>query len=134
VLGRAAPGLACTSCPNWEKADAMARESAVAIFLGTVSSAADESECQRPVCPRIYTFTVDRAWRGVHEPSVSLRSRGNFCDAVFQEGERYLVYTKARVGDHFPAQLCGTTFSVANPSGEPGPLGEPEYVAPSSPR
>lgn len=117
------PEAAACSCMQQSPEEAIA--AAEAIFEGTVTKTADNTGTK--FGGRAVSMTVDRAWRGVKAPTVSVATASNSaaCGYPFQEGETYLVYGyRSRAGD-IQVSLCSHTKPIADAKADLKLLGKP---------
>jgi hypothetical protein len=119
----AAPALACSCVPQTVE---QAKQDAVAIFEGRVTSivAAPDSDPDMPAL--LVTLEVTRSWQGLAEQAtVTLRTAESSasCGYGFRQGTSYLVYAAGA-----PARLevhhCGRTQPLSDASEDLAALGE----------
>lgn len=102
----ASPAHAC-SCAGGTAEELMSRADLV-VEAQVISLRVQERTGRDGPTTRVHGLHVHRAWRGTHEPTVSVRTASSpaSCGVDLQAGERYLVLAQ-RLGGEWRVNLCG---------------------------
>jgi hypothetical protein len=77
------------------------------------------------------TIAVDRSWRGIQAPSITVRSDIYMLGPVLKEGEGYLVFAyRTSSPNWLKASGCGMTTTLNDAGPWLKVLGKPQYTPP----
>ncbi|HEU0251536.1 MAG TPA: carboxypeptidase regulatory-like domain-containing protein, partial [Pyrinomonadaceae bacterium] len=110
LFGVLAPQVeACSCAPRSMPCESYGLASAV--FVGTVQSVRDAELSNTSWTPRVFRFSVDKAYLGVtgSEIEVSTGRGGGDCGYNFQVGQRYLVYAYLNRNNRLTTGICSRT-------------------------
>ncbi|HTU57528.1 MAG TPA: hypothetical protein VMF89_03825 [Polyangiales bacterium] len=118
----AAPAFACSCVPQTVE---QAKQDAVAIFEGRVTSIAPAPDSDPEMPQLLVTFEVARSWQGLtDQTSVTLRTAESSasCGYGFRQEASYLVYATGSAA-RLEGQLCSRTQPVSDASEDLAALG-----------
>jgi hypothetical protein len=123
LLLSSTPALACSCVPQ---SVAQAKQDAVAIFEGRVTTIVDDPESAADVVPeQSVTLSVVRSWRALeNQETVTLRTAksGATCGYMFELGQSYLVYAGGESGK-LDVHSCSRTRPMKEASEDLAALG-----------
>ncbi|NTU82106.1 MAG: hypothetical protein HGA45_22460 [Chloroflexales bacterium] len=122
------PTYACSCTPP--PPPLQARDSATAVFAGTVSGIAPADPGRASV---LVTFDVQQIWKGPEGAQLTIATAGSSasCGYEFAQGEQYLVYAVAQEGQ-IRTSLCSRTALFASAGEDLAALGTGTPVAPAA--
>lgn len=117
------PALACSCIAQTVE---QAKQDAIAIFEGRVTSIAPEAGSDPEMPQLLVTFDIARSWQGLRDQtSITLRTAESSasCGYGFRQGTSYLVYATGSAA-RLEAQLCSRTQPVSDAREDLAVLGE----------
>jgi len=109
VLGRSDVAAACSCRVPPPPQEALAQ--ADAVFLGLAQALAAPGAEGAPPGQAAVTFNVERSWKGVEEPYVTVYTAEHtaVCGYPFEVGRRYLVYAAQSAPGVLTTTICTRT-------------------------